>query len=284
MINKSKTLIFFRYLFAVLVAVFTLAPFIWILITSVSFQKDLTSIPLSLIPTHGTPGRYVDIFTNTKSNDIAYAFRIAMGNSIIIAFFVTLISIAVGSTAAYAFARLRFVFRKKLILLMLFTYMIPPVVFVIPLYVLLDKLHMLNSKTTLIILYLSFVIPFIIWVMQSYFASVSKSFEDAASIDGCNRFQVFWHVFLPIARPGLIATGILAFLMAWDEFFMSLIFTSTLDAKTISVAIAEFNGKHSVDYGMISTGGIIASLPPVIIAFIFQKYIVMGMTAGGVKE
>ena len=207
-----------------------------------------------------------------------------MVNSFIVALSVTVLALVVGSLAAYAFARLRFRFRNQLILLMLFTYMIPPVVFVIPAYVLLDQLGWLNSKTTLVVLYLSFIIPFIVWVMQSYFASVSKSFEDAASIDGCNRFQVFWNIFIPIARPGLIATGILAFLMAWDEFFLSLIFTSTLNAKTVSVAIAEFNGKHSVDYGMISTGGFIASLPPVIIAFIFQKYIVMGMTAGGVKE
>ena len=120
--------------------------------------------------------------------------------------------------------------------------------------------------------------------MQSYYASVSKSFEDAAAIDGCNRLQTLWYIFLPIARPGIIATGILAFLTAWDEFFFALIFTSTLAAKTMPVAIAEFSGKNAVDYGMIATGGLLASLPPLIITFIFQKYIVMGMTAGGVKE
>jgi multiple sugar transport system permease protein len=120
--------------------------------------------------------------------------------------------------------------------------------------------------------------------MRGFFASISKSYEDAAAIDGCSRLQALWYIFLPMARPGLIATGILAFLMAWDEFFMALIFTSNLAAKTIPVAIAEFNGKYSVDYGMISAGGVLASLPPVIIAIIFQKYIVMGMTSGGVKE
>jgi multiple sugar transport system permease protein len=284
MIKKSKLIIFLQYLFSAIVTIFTLAPFCWLLITSISFQKDLTEVPLKLIPSSITFERFTGIFISTAQSDISYAFKIAMLNSTIIALSVTIASLIIGSLSAYAFARLRFVFRNKLMLLMLFTYMIPPVVFVIPLYLLLDKIHMLNSKTTLILLYLSFIIPFIIWVMQSYFASVSKSFEDAAAIDGCNRFQTFWHVFLPIARPGMIATGILAFLMAWDEFFLALIFTSTLNAKTISVAIAEFNGKHSVDYGMISAGGIIACLPPVIIAFIFQKYIVMGMTAGGVKE
>jgi multiple sugar transport system permease protein len=162
--------------------------------------------------------------------------------------------------------------------------MAPPVIFVVPLYMIFSSLGMLNSKVTLVLLYCSFVIPFIIWVMRGFFASISKSYEDAAAIDGCSRLQALWYIFLPMARPGLIATGILAFLMSWDEFFMALIFTSNLTAKTIPVAIAEFNGKFSVDYGMISAGGVLASLPPVIIAIVFQKYIVMGMTSGGVKE
>jgi multiple sugar transport system permease protein len=190
----------------------------------------------------------------------------------------------VGSLASYAFSRLKFAFRKNLIYLILFTFMIPPVVIVIPLYVVLSDLHMLDTKLALVLLYLTMAIPFVIWVMQSYFGSISKSFEDAASIDGCNRFQTLLYIFIPIARPGIIATGILAFLTSWDEFFFSLIFTSTLAAKTMPVAIAEFSGKNSIDYGMICTGGIVASLPPILITLLFQKYIVMGMTAGGVKE
>jgi multiple sugar transport system permease protein len=207
-----------------------------------------------------------------------------MGNSLIVAFFVTVISLVVGSTAAYAFARLRFRFKNSLMMLTLFTYMIPSVALVIPMYVILSQFGMLNKKSTLVVLYLSFIIPFIIWVMQGYFGAVSKSFEEAAMLDGCTRLQTLLYIFLPIARPGLISTGILAFLMSWDEFFLSLIFTSSTNAKTITVAIAEFNGKFTIDYGMISTAGILASLLPVLITLIFQRYIVMGMTAGGVKE
>jgi hypothetical protein len=108
--------------------------------------------------------------------------------------------------------------------------------------------------------------------------------EEAASIEGCSRLQVLWHIYVPMARPGIIATAILSFLIAWDEFFFALVFTSTLAAKTIPVAIAEFSGKHCVDDEMIAMGGVIASLPLVLIAVIFQKYIVMGMTSGGIKE
>lgn len=171
-----------------------------------------------------------------------------------------------------------------MIYLFLFTYMIPPIVIVIPLYLILSNLNMLNSKFTLVLLDATFIIPFVIWIMQSYFGSISKDFEEAAAIDGCNRFQTLWHVIVPIARPGFIATGILSFLMAWDEFFYALIFTSGPEAKTISVAIAEFSGRHLTDYGMTAAGGIIASIPPVLIAIIFQRYLITGMSGGGVKE
>ena len=280
---KIKPFRFLQYMYAFFVAIFTLAPFVWLMISSVSFQKDLTNVPLQWIPKHFTFSRYIDIFTN-PNNEIAYAFKIAMMNSFIVALSVSIIALLVGGLAAYAFARFRFRFRQQMIYLFLFTYMIPPVVIVIPLYMMLNSLHMLDQKLTLILLDLTFVIPFVIWVMQNYFGSISKDFDEAASIDGCSHLQTLWHVTFPIVRPGMIATGILAFLMSWDEFLYSLLFTSSLNAKTISVAIAEFSGKNAVDYGMIATGGVLASLPPLIIALIFQRFLVQGMVAGGVKE
>ncbi len=267
-----------------LVAVYVLAPYVWMLITSIAYPKDLTETPLHLNPKNFTLERYQSIFTGTGVNNPAYVFRASMGNSLIVALSVTLASLVVGSTAAYAFSRLRFRFKKPLILLTIFTYMIPPVALVIPMYSLFNSIGLLNSKFTVVILYLSFIIPFIIWVMQGFFGSISGSFEEAAEIDGATRLQTLWHIFIPIARPGLIATGLLSFLMSWDEFFFALLFTSDLNAKTITVAISEFNGKYTIDYGMISAAGIIASVVPMLIVMIFQKYIVTGMTAGGVKE
>ena len=281
--NKVRKAVFI-YVFAGVVTICTLAPFVWMFITSVAYPKALTSLPLKLIPDQITFSRYANIFTGTGSDNPAYVFRVSMGNSLIVAFFVTAVSLVAGTLAAYAFARLRFRFRDSLILLTIFTYMIPPVALVIPMYTIFNSLGMINRKSTLVILYLSIVIPFIIWVMQGFFGTLSKSYEEAAEIDGCNRFQTFYRIFLPIARPGLIATGLLAFLMSWDEFFFSLIFTSNLDAKTITVAISEFNGKYSIDYGMISAAGVIASVAPMLIVLVFQRYIVTGMTAGGVKE
>jgi multiple sugar transport system permease protein len=281
--NRDKTFPIVQYFFAVVLFLFTVSPLLWTFITSISIHKDIIAVPLKFIPRQATFQRYLDILTNPK-NEIAHAFKIAMFNSTIVCASVTILSLVLGSLASYAFARLRFRFKAKIMYLILFTYMIPSVVVVMPLYMELSRLGMLNQKPTLVLLYLTMTLPYVIWVMQTYFGSLSKTYEESACMEGCNRFQVLWHIYLPMARPGIIATAILAFLVAWDEFFFALIFTSTLDAKTISVAIAEFSGKHYVDYEMIATGGIIAALPPVLIAILFQRYIVMGMTAGGIKE
>ena len=280
---KNRAFPIAQYFFGLLVFLFVIAPVAWMFITSIAIHRDIIAVPLKVIPRHATLQRYLDVFTN-PDNEIAHAFEIAMRNSLIVAGTVTIISLVIGSLASYAFARLRFAFKNNIMYLILFTYMIPSVVVVMPLYLLLSRLGMLNAKPTLVLLYLTMTLPFVIWVMQSYFSSLSRTYEESASIEGCSRLQVLWHIYFPMARPGIIATAILSFLIAWDEFFFALIFTSTLDAKTISVAIAEFSGKHYVDYEMIAAGGVIAALPPVLIAIIFQKYIVMGMTAGGIKE
>ena len=270
--------------FGLILAIGVLAPVLWMFMTSIMRPVDLTAKPLKLIPETITFERFRQIFSSDNGSDPAYVFRIALKNSFIIAAAVTILSLIVGSLSAYAFAQVRFRGKKGLMLTILFTYMLPPAALIIPLYRIYNQLGFLDKRGPLVILYLSFIVPFIIWVMQDFFGSISKSFEEAAQVDGATRLQTLFYIFLPIARPGAIATGILAFLMSWDEFFYSLIFTSSLTSKTMPVAIAEFNGKFTIDYGMISVAGILGSLIPVAITLIFQKYIVMGMTAGGVKE
>ena len=270
--------------FGLLLAVVVLGPVIWMFLTSVMRPVDLTAKPLRLIPQTITFERFRQIFASASASDPAYVFRIALKNSFLIAVSVTILSLVVGTLAAYAFAHVRFRGKSALMLLILFTYMLPPAAMIIPLYRIYNQLGWLDKRWPLVILYLSFIVPFIIWVMQDFFGSISRSFEEAAQVDGATRLQTLLYIFLPIARPGAVATGILAFLMSWDEFFYSLIFTSSLASKTMPVAIAEFNGKFTIDYGMISVAGILGSLIPVLITVIFQKYIVLGMTAGGVKE
>ena len=281
---RKRRIMLLEMFLGLLLAVVVLAPVAWMFLTSVMAPVDLTAKPLKLIPQTITFERYRQIFQSSTSSDPAYVFRIALKNSFIIAASVTVLSLVIGTLSAYAFAHVRFRGKGTWMLLILFTYMLPPAALIIPLYRIYSRLGLLDRRWPLVILYLSFIIPFIIWVMQDFFGSISRSYEEAAQVDGATRLQTLVFIFLPMARPGAIATGILAFLMSWDEFFYALIFTSSLASKTMTIAIEEFNGKFTIDYGMISVAGILGSLIPVLITVFFQKYIVMGMTAGGVKE
>jgi multiple sugar transport system permease protein len=163
------------------------------------------------------------------------------------------------------------------------TRMIPEISLVIPLYLFATRVGLFNSPGILIITYLSFALPFAIWLMAAFFDTIPVELEDAARIDGCNRLETLWRIIMPISAPGLVSTGLFVFLTAWDEFFFALILTSTVSAKTVPVAIAEFTGRYVVDVGGMMTGGVLAAIPPVLLSLIFQRYIVGGLTAGAVK-
>jgi multiple sugar transport system permease protein len=272
----------FVYVAALFAGGVILAPFAWLVISSIAAPADLLTRPLNWIPAQPSLSRYAEVFFGTQ-NASAVTFRVAMLNSMVIAATSVVISLGVGIFGAYAFARLRFRFQRGILLLFLSTYMLPPITIVISLYLILVQLRLLDTKVGLILLYCTFITPFVLWIMSGYFKSIPRDLEDAARIDGCTRMGAFFRVVLPLARPGLLATSLFAFLLAWDEFLYALIFTSSSNSKTITVAITEFTGRHAVDFGMMATGGVLASLPPLIIAFLFQRYIIGGLTAGAVK-
>lgn len=266
-----------------LVSAIILAPFAWLFISSVASQADLLAKPLNFWPAKIDFSRYARVFSGNALDETAYTFYRAMFNSTKIALTVTIISLIAGTLAAYAFTRMQGKFKDKLLYLFIYTYMLPPIAIIIPMFLIMSKLGLLDTIYSLIIVYSSFITPFVVWLMRGFLATLPVELEEAAMVDGLTRLQAFFQVILPLAVPGLVATGIFAFLMAWDEFMYALIFTSSLEAKTISVAIAEFSGKNAVDYGMIATGGVLAALPPVLLALLFQKYIISGLTSGSVK-
>lgn len=269
------------YGFAVLAVAIALAPFAWMVISSVASPADLLTRPLHWIPEHASLSRYRAVAS--RSSDAAQTFGAAFVNSLIVAAVSVVISLAAGIFGAYAFARLRFRFRRSVMLLFLLTYMLPPISILIPLYLIEARLQLLDTRAGLVLVYVSFITPFVLWVMGNYFQSIPEDLEDAGRIDGLSRVGVLFRIVLPLSAPGLLSTALLGFLLAWDEFLYALIFTDTDASKTIPVAIAEFTGRHAVDFGMIATGGVLASIPPVIIALLFQRYIVGGLTAGALK-
>ena len=278
---RAKQAILYGLMLLVLIAI--LAPFAWLLISSVSRPVDLLDKPLRFIPSEISLDRYAALTIGADADPAAEGFRAAMLNSLTIATVVTGIALVVGVPAAYAFARLRFPGRGRLVLIFMATYMLPPIALVIPLYQIMSGLDLLDSKAALIIIYSSFVTPFVIWIMRGYIEGISPELDDAARVDGCSRLGALIRVILPISAPGLISTGLLAFLLAWDEFFYALVMTQTNAAKTVPVALNDFIGRHGIDFGMLAAGGVIAAIPPVIIALVFQRYLVAGLTAGGVK-
>jgi multiple sugar transport system permease protein len=179
--------------------------------------------------------------------------------------------------------RIPFKFNRAIQLGILGTRMIPEVSLVLPLFIIASSLQLIDKPIVLVITYLSFALPYSIWMMAAYFQTVPIELEEAARLDGCTRLGILFRVVVPISVPGMVSTAMFVFLLAWDEFFYALIFTSSLAAKTAPVAISEFVGRYSVNITGMMAGGVLAALPPVILAFIFQRYIVSGMTAGAVK-
>jgi multiple sugar transport system permease protein len=271
------------YAAMLLALVIILAPFAWLLISSISSQADLITVPLVWVPPEPTLDRLWSLTFGAGADESALAFRAAFVNSLIVTSSTTAIAMATGVLAAYAFARLRFPGRDRLVFGFLATYMLPPIAIILPVYSFVSAFGLLDNRLALILVYSSFVTPFVIWLMRGYFENISTELDDAARVDGCSRLGALWRVILPISLPGLFSTALLAFLLCWDEFFFALILTQTNEAKTLPVAINDFIGRHSVDFGMLAAGGMIAALPPVLIALVFQRYIVSGLTAGSVK-
>jgi multiple sugar transport system permease protein len=284
MTRKKYTNAILLFALTIPVLIFIYLPVAWLVISSVSTRAELLSVPIHWIPQNPTLKNYIDILTpGATTSEVARTFKVTMRNSLLVASSVTLISLFVGSLAAYALVRIIFPFRRTILIGILGTRMIPEISLVIPLYILASRLRLLNSPIVLIITYLSFALPFAIWLMAAFFETIPTELEDVARIDGCSRLRTLFQIIIPISAPGLVSTALFIFLLAWDEFFYALIFTSTVDAKTVPVAIAEFTGRYAVDITAMMTGGVLAALPPVLLALIFQRYIVSGLTAGAVK-
>ena len=271
-------------LLSIPVLLFIFFPILWLFSASLSNQVELFSVPIHWIPQHPTLQNYADIFFPSQAaSSVPRTFAVALLNSIKIATTVTIICIVVGSLAAYALVRIPFGANRGIQLGMIATRMIPEVSLILPLFIIASSMQLINKPIVLILTYMSFALPYAIWLMMAFFQTVPVDLEEAARLDGCSRLGILFRVVMPISVPGLVSTAMFVFLLAWDEFFYALIFTSTLTAKTIPVALAEFVGRYAVNVNGMMAGGILAAIPPVVVALIFQRYIVSGMTAGAVK-
>jgi ABC-type glycerol-3-phosphate transport system permease component len=264
-----------RYGLLGLALMYLLLPFFWMFLTSALPSSDLASMPPKIDLSSFSFQRYGELLTDPT-------FLSPMWNSTVVAVSTTLICISVGAPAAYAVARFRFPGSRAFMLTILATQMIPVIVLAVPLFVILQAIGLLDSYEGLILTYTAFILPLVIWILSGFFEDIPPSLEKAARIDGCTRLQTMVRIIMPLTATGLAATAIFAFITAWGDFFLALVLTN-VEAKTLPVRTAEFQGLFKLDYKTAATAGVITSLPVLLLALAFQRYIIKGLTEGGVK-
>ncbi len=270
-----------RWLVYALIAfaiVYTVFPVLWLFVNSFKTRLDMFAMPPIWIVDNPTLYNYVQTFVEREF--VTYMF-----NSLVVAAATTLLSLAIGTIAGYALARFRYPGNTKfhLSFWILSTRMLPPIVTIMPLYVFFGVLHLLNTNTALVIAYTGFNLPFVVWMMRSYFAEIPADLEESAMVDGDTRLGAFWRVILPLARPGLAATAIFCFILSWNELLFALIITETTSANTLPIGIAGRITQYKVEWGEISASGFAACVPIIIFAFIVQRHLVRGLSFGAVK-
>ncbi len=269
------------YAALLLVTAVTLAPLLWLVIMSISSTNDLTTLPLRWLPAQldlSRFGRLLSVAANSQGAMFLHALR----NTLVVAAGTTALSFALAVPAAWAFSR-HSGRQGVLLYLIVATYMLPPILFVVPMYRILSALDLLNTTTALILTDTTIVLPFATWLIKGGIDAIPVELEEAAAIDGAALWRTLLLVTLPLARPIIGTALLLAVLIVWDEFLYALLFTSNDQAQTLTVAIANLATGRITDYGLLAAAGILAAAPPVLIGLSLQRTLVAGLTGGAVK-
>lgn len=275
-----RTLLWRRILIPALRILFltaALGPILWLLVTSLKPVEEIITFPVRYLPTRITLGNYVTAISYT---DFPLYFRNSLFVGLGTALLTTLLSIYSG----YALARFRFRGRRITLLVFLITQMIPITVLIVPLFLIFSMFGLIDNLLGLILIYSVLNVPFCTLVIRGFFQRIPMALEEAAQIDGCTRTQALWRIVLPIMRPGIVSAAVFAFIGAWNELFFNSIFITSEANKTVPAAINMFIGRYNIDWGMLSSTGILSLLPVAIMFAIIQKFLVSGLTAGAVKD
>jgi len=271
-----------------LVTVYVLAPFSWLVLTSFMHETDVLSVPPKIGWNSFTIRNYLT-FIHASGVEAVVGSRAAENtlpgifNSLVAATATAALNLILGTLAGYSFARLRFPGRMPLLLMYLGSRMVPGIALIVPLYLTIKTFHLLDDLAALAITYLTLTLPFTIWLMKNYFQGIPQSLEEAAQVDGCSWPQMLWKILVPVAAPGLAAAAIFAFMTAWNDYLFAVILTTTMASKTAPVVVAGFVTDVTTARTLMATGGVLAVLPPLLLALMCQRMIVQGLTSGGVK-
>ncbi|HCZ06057.1 MAG TPA: carbohydrate ABC transporter permease [Thermotogae bacterium] len=273
------------FAFIIIILLVSGIPIYWTFVTSISLDRDLADTSKVWYPPNPTFENYKEILGASKMEySVAYEFKVTLINSALVSLSVTAVALFLASLSAYSIERLKVPLRNTISFLVVLTQMLPPVILVIPIYLIFGRMGLLNRKLSLVVIYTAMNLPFAIWILSSYFRKLPVSVEEAAIIDGCGYIETLWRIVIPLSKPALFTAGIFVFLASWNEFLIALVLTTDLKAKTLPIAISEFMGRYYTDYPLMCTAGIISMVPPIVFASIFQRYLVEGLAKGAVKE
>lgn len=274
-INLSRVLF---WVLIVIILVYTIFPFYWAVVTSFKPSGELFDTPVAYWPKHFTLDNYAAALDNPD-------FRRGLLNSAIVSLSTVLIALVIGALGAYALGRLQFRGKGLILYTVLAMSMFPAIAILGSLYQMVVAVGLYNRLPALVFAYMTFTLPFTVWVLTNFFRAMPGELEEAALVDGASVMQTFRMVLLPLAAPGLVTTGLLAFIAAWNEYLFALTFTQDFQARTVPVAIASFGGRseHELPWATIMAASIMVTIPLLVLVMVFQRRIIAGLTAGAVK-
>ncbi len=262
---------------ALVFCLFFAMPFIWMFLTSIRTAGDLFTVPVYLFPQKGiTLQPYLDVMTTSN-------FGRYFLNSTYIAGVTTIISTLLSILAALGFARYRMPGGRILMMSTLLSQLFPLVLLVPPMFIVMRTLHILDTPAALIIAYISFALPYSIWLLTGYLRSIPAELEESAMVDGATRLGAYFRVTLPLAVPGIIATFIYSFILSWDEFLFATTFISNPNLRTLPLGLYSFIGEYTVQWNMLMAGAVVTTLPVAILFVFLQRYLIAGLTSGAIK-
>lgn len=264
------------YVYLTLLAILAAFPFLWIILSSVKGRGELTQNPTAILPRQITFENFRIVFEQLH-------FGTNIKNSVLIAGATTIIAIFISALGAYGVVRFFPRFGKVMTRVLITTYMFPPILLAVPYAIIMGKLGMMNNRGALVVVYLSFSVPYAVWLLVGFFKTVPLEIEESARVDGANKLQVFLHVVLPIVAPGIVAVAIYTFINVWNEFLYSLIMMNSSNKMTVAVALKSLTGQEVLDWGVMMAASALVVVPSVVFFMLIQKKIAGGLAAGAVK-
>lgn len=276
MAGKSKLSTILNYIYLTLLAIVSVFPLLWIIVSSVKSSGEMANNPLSFFPEKITFDYYFRVL-----NDLSFTTNIK--NSLLVSFSATFITIVVSALGAYGIVRFFPKAGKKMTKILITTYMFPPILLAVPYSIIIVSVGLVNTWTGLVITYLSFSIPYAIWMLIGFFQTVPLEIEEAAKVDGAGIMRTFLQVVLPIVAPGVVATAIYTFINTWNEFLFALLLINSSEKMPISVALYSLTGSEVLDWGEMMAASVIVILPSIIFFMIIQNKIAGGLSDGAGK-